>query len=120
MRFPTRLSRRNQGRLRAPSKNGMSTGRRRFRRGISSSLLPRRRAAISMILAAFMLVGNIPATAAGAVTSTITVGSGPRSVAFTPDGSIAYVTNTDSNTVSVIAVASRTVTAHDPGRVIAA
>ena len=42
------------------------------------------------------------------MTGAITVGSGPTSVAFSPDGSKAYVTNTDDRTVSVINVAAGT------------
>ncbi len=114
MRFITGLSRRHRGRRSAPSKKGPGAGNPRFRRGTSASLLFRRRAAISMILAALMLVGNIPATAAGTVTSTIPVGSLPAGVAFTPDGSTAYVINTGSDTVSVIDVASGTVTSTIP------
>ena len=44
------------------------------------------------------------------VTSTISVGSSPYSVAFSPDGSKAYVANTGSNNVSVINTANNTVT----------
>ena len=36
------------------------------------------------------------------VTHTITVGSYPYGVAFTPDGTTASVANTESNTLSVI------------------
>ena len=39
----------------------------------------------------------------------ITVGTGPRDVAITPDGRFAYVTNEDEGTVSVIATATNTV-----------
>ncbi len=44
----------------------------------------------------------------------MTVGAGPRSVAITPDGAFAYVTNFNSNDVSVIATASNTVVATVP------
>jgi YVTN family beta-propeller protein len=112
MSFLTGLFRRHSGRPSAPGKQEPGAGK---RRGTSAALLFRRRAAIiSTILAALMVVGNIPATAAGGVTSTIPVGTYPRGVAFTPDGSTAYVTNAGSDTVSVIAVASGTVTSTIP------
>ena len=41
-------------------------------------------------------------TATNAVVATVEVGTGPRGVAFTPEGSRAYVTNYYSHTVSVI------------------
>ena len=72
--------------------------------------LPRRCAAISIILAMLLLVGSIPATAMGVVTSTIPVGPQPLSVAVSPDGSTAYVTHLSANMVSVLDVASSTVT----------
>ncbi|MFM8602095.1 MAG: fibronectin type III domain-containing protein [Actinomycetota bacterium] len=50
-------------------------------------------------------------TSTNAVVATITVGSTPRSVAVTPDGTKAYVANYSSNTVSVINTATNTVTA---------
>ncbi len=49
-------------------------------------------------------------TATNTVTATITVGNGPRSVAITPDGALAYVTNFGADTVSVIDTATNTVT----------
>lgn len=45
------------------------------------------------------------------MTATITVGSGPAAVAFSPDGSTAYVSDNGSGTVSVINTATGTVTA---------
>jgi YVTN family beta-propeller protein/probable HAF family extracellular repeat protein len=48
------------------------------------------------------------------VVHTITVGSGPRWVAVSPNSSLAYVENAGSNNVSVISVASNTVTATIP------
>jgi YVTN family beta-propeller protein len=45
------------------------------------------------------------------VSATISVGNGPVGVAFTPDGSKAYVTNQFDHTVSVIATATNTVVA---------
>ncbi len=44
------------------------------------------------------------------VTNTITVGSYPVAVAFSPNGAYAYVTNSNSGTVSVINTATNTVT----------
>ncbi|MCB0933171.1 MAG: beta-propeller fold lactonase family protein [Mycobacterium sp.] len=48
-------------------------------------------------------------TTTNTVTSTITVGSSPNAVAFSPDGMTAYVTNRDSRTVSVIDTGTSTV-----------
>jgi YVTN family beta-propeller protein len=45
------------------------------------------------------------------VSSTISVGNGPVGVAFTPDGSQAYVANQFDHTVSVIATATNAVVA---------
>ena len=50
-------------------------------------------------------------TANRAVVATIPVGNEPLGVAFTPDGTQAYVANIGSNTVSVIATATNTVVA---------
>ncbi len=44
------------------------------------------------------------------VVATITVGSAPWGVAFSPDGTVAYVGNSGSNSISVIDVAARTAT----------
>jgi YVTN family beta-propeller protein len=54
---------------------------------------------------------SVIATATNAVSATISVGHGPVGVAFTPDGSKAYVANQFDHTVSVIATASNTVVA---------
>ncbi len=54
-------------------------------------------------------VGSTPT-----VVHTITVGSGPRWVAVSPNSRLAYVENAGSNNVSVISVASNTVTATIP------
>ncbi len=43
-------------------------------------------------------------TASNNVTATIGVGSHPSKVAVSPDGTKAYVTNAESNTVSVISI----------------
>jgi YVTN family beta-propeller protein len=48
------------------------------------------------------------------VTATIPVGISPREVAVSPDGSKVYVTNGGSNSVSVIATATNTVSATIP------
>jgi YVTN family beta-propeller protein len=54
-------------------------------------------------------VGSTPA-----VVGTIPVGAGPRWVAVAPNSGLAYVENAGSNNVSVISVASNTVTATIP------
>ena len=43
------------------------------------------------------------------VTATISVGTQPEGLCFTPDGSKVYVCNSGSNTVSIIDTASKTV-----------
>ena len=48
---------------------------------------------------------------ASTVTATIPVGKEPSDVAVTPNGAYAYVTNYDSNSVSVISTATNTVVA---------
>ncbi|WP_285509660.1 IPT/TIG domain-containing protein, partial [Streptomyces sp. NBRC 13847] len=48
-------------------------------------------------------------TATNSVIGTIAVGQGPTGVAVSPDGTRAYTTNSDSNTVSVIDTATNTV-----------
>src|SRR5262249_51856504 len=45
---------------------------------------------------------------------TIAVGDGPRRVTFSPDGTRAYVTNLNGNTVSVVNTATNTVVATIP------
>ena len=44
------------------------------------------------------------------VTATIKVGTEPRGIAISPDGSVAYVTNFRDNTLSVLSTATNTVT----------
>jgi YVTN family beta-propeller protein len=44
-------------------------------------------------------------TATRKVVSTVHVGQGPTTIAVAPDGRSAYVTNFDSNTVSVLRIA---------------
>lgn len=62
------------------------------------------RTAWSLAAATLMLVASVtaPAFAAPVVVDTISVGLGPMSVAFTPNGKSAYVTNAGDDTVSVI------------------
>jgi YVTN family beta-propeller protein len=52
------------------------------------------------------------------VVATIAVGTMPWGVAFSPDGMVAYVGNSGSNTISVIDVAARTSTTVSGGRLI--
>jgi YVTN family beta-propeller protein len=52
--------------------------------------------------------------ATNTVTATISVGIAPTGVAVTPDGSKAYVANTNSTTVSVIDTGTNTVAATIP------
>jgi len=40
----------------------------------------------------------------GATTSVVRVGRSPRSIAVSPDGRLAYVSNGDDNTISVLRV----------------
>jgi YVTN family beta-propeller protein len=40
----------------------------------------------------------------GAVTATVRVGRSPRTVAVSPDGRLAYVSNGDDDTVSILRV----------------
>jgi YVTN family beta-propeller protein len=40
----------------------------------------------------------------GAVTATVQVGRSPRTVAVSPDGRLAYVSNGDDDTISVLQV----------------
>ena len=50
-------------------------------------------------------------TATNTVTATVTVGSLPNGVVVTPNGAEVYVTNGDSDSVSVINTATNTVAA---------
>ena len=73
---------------------------------------------LSLALLSLMMVVSVPAPAVAApsVTSTIDVGTGPQSVAFSPNGTKAYVANSggvENDTVSVITVATGEVAA-DP------
>jgi YVTN family beta-propeller protein len=65
-----------------------------------------------MVMGASILVA--PAAWAAGSTSTIPVGSNPNSVAFSPNGTTAYVANYGNSTVSVIDVATGTVTSTIP------
>ena len=74
-----------------------------------------RRVVVALVLIVFVgvtaLAQTTPAWAAQYdVTATITVGSKPRGVAVSPDGTTAYVANSFSNTVSVINTTTNTVT----------
>lgn len=62
------------------------------------------------LVATTLSFSSSPAQAADgpAVTATITVGSQPWGVAFSPDGTKAYVGNSGSDTISIIDVAART------------
>ena len=66
---------------------------------------------LALALLSLMTVFVLPARADAtpSVTSTINVGVAPTSVAFTPNGKTAYVTNWDDDTVSVINVKTATV-----------
>jgi YVTN family beta-propeller protein len=44
-------------------------------------------------------------TATGAVTATIPLGTSPWMAAISPDGRFAYVTNKETNSVTVLAIA---------------
>ena len=75
-----------------------------------------RRVVVALVLSVFVGVTAIaqttPAWAAQYdVTATITVGDNPFGVAFSPDGTKAYVANYNANTVSVINTTTNTVTA---------
>ena len=69
------------------------------------------RTALTLAATTWMLVAPLtnPVFAAPAVVDTVTVGESPYSVAFSPNGKIAYVGNAD-DTVSVITVATGDVT----------
>ncbi|MDI9916857.1 YncE family protein, partial [Rhodococcus sp. IEGM 1379] len=60
-----------------------------------------------------LAAGAGPASA-DTVTATIPVGTTPFSVAITPDGARAYITNYDSASVSVIETATNTATGTIP------
>lgn len=63
--------------------------------------------ALSLTIALVVTANPARATAEPRVVATITVGSAPWGVAFTPDGSRAFVGNSGSTYVSVIDVAAR-------------
>ena len=67
--------------------------------------------AMSLALLSLMTVVSVPTPAGAAprVTSTIIVGDAPQSVAVSPNGRKAYVTNLSDGTVSVINVKTGTV-----------
>lgn len=66
--------------------------------------------AVVATLLSLSALSALPASAASVI-DTIDVGTAPRGVAVTPDGTTAYVTNSFDDTVSVIAVDSRAVLA---------
>ena len=75
-----------------------------------------RRLAVALVLSVFVgFTAIAPTTPAWAapydVTATITVGTDPWGVAFSPDGTKAYVTNRSTNDVRVIDTSTSTVTA---------
>ncbi len=69
---------------------------------------------VTVLALAIVLFFAFAHTASNTVTATIPTGTSPYGVAVTPDGRHAYVTNNDSNSVSVIDTASNTVTATIP------
>jgi len=64
-----------------------------------------------LVFACALVSASSLATQADTVTTTIKVGSGPIRVAISPAGTFAYVTNSQSNTVSKINLATDTVVA---------
>mgnify|MGYP000185379519 CR=1 FL=1 len=83
---------------------------------LRSSAVVIRRSVVAFVLSVFVGVTAIaqttPAWAAQYdVTATITAGTSPASVAFSPDGTKAYVTNYYSDDVSVINTSDNTVAA---------
>jgi DNA-binding beta-propeller fold protein YncE len=44
-------------------------------------------------------------TATNQITATVPVGKAPVFIATTPDGRLAYVTNADSNSISILTIA---------------
>ena len=83
---------------------------------LRSSAVVIRRVVVALVLSVFVGVTAIaqttPAWAAPYdVTATIAVGTDPWGVAFSPDGTKAYVTNRVTNDVSVIDTSTNTVTA---------
>src|SRR5208283_2426515 len=68
---------------------------------------------IFFLFFAFALLPQL-AQAANTVIATITVGTEPDGVAVTPNGDYVYVTNSGSDSVSVISTASNSVTATIP------
>lgn len=69
-----------------------------------------------------LLVGNLDAgtnlyvvnVATNTLLPTLTTGSSPASVAITPNGATAYTTNANADTVSIIDIATLTVTGSIP------
>ena len=68
------------------------------------------RAALTMtVCTAMAFTGLTPASAGAAISTSIGVGACPNGVALSPDGTQAYVTNVNGNSVSVIDTATGTV-----------
>lgn len=65
----------------------------------------------TLLLMCLCVFTSLPLSVHAADNQTILVGSGPDSIAITPDGQYAYVTNNAGNSVSVINLASNRVTA---------
>ena len=63
-----------------------------------------------VVLFFFCAFALLPQPVQATNTTTVTVGSYPFGVAVTPNGAYAYVTNQDTNSVSVISTSSNTVT----------
>jgi YVTN family beta-propeller protein len=93
----------------------MRAGHRRLTRTRRWCQRGMRAAALSLTLAAGAAgtLATAPAQAAGgyAITATIPAGAYPAQVAFSPDGTHAYVTNVSAGTVSVINTPTNAVTA---------
>ncbi|MSX39446.1 MAG: beta-propeller fold lactonase family protein, partial [Actinobacteria bacterium] len=71
-----------------------------------------RRTALFLVALSFVLASPVASqvSAAPVVVDTISVGDEPVSVAFSPNGKTAYVTNAGGDTVSVITVSTGDVT----------
>jgi len=67
-----------------------------------------------VVNSALNAVQVVNAEAGGGVIATVSVGTNPQRLVFAPDGGQAYVSNQTDNTVSVIDIATRSVTATIP------
>jgi len=80
-------------------------------------VIPRALAAIAVLAASIVSLGAAPGAQAATnpqVIATIPVGSQPWGVAVSPNGATAYVSNTASNSISVIDLSSMSVTSTIP------